>query len=45
MDEPNTNSRYLMKIVKLHDQRAVVEEEVKREQLVPIALNGFSSSW
>ena len=31
---------YLMEIIELHDQPAVVEEEVKKE-LVPIALNVF----
>jgi hypothetical protein len=36
---------YLMKITKLHNQLAAVGEEVNSEELVPIALNGFSSSW
>ena len=34
-----------MKINELHDQLAAIGEEIKGEELVPIALNGFSSSW
>jgi hypothetical protein len=45
MSKTNTIASYLMKITKLHDQLAAVGEEVKSEELVPIALNGFSSSW
>jgi hypothetical protein len=46
MDEQDRyHSQLLMKIIELCDQLAVVGEEVKSEELVPIALNGFSSSW
>jgi hypothetical protein len=34
-----------MKIIELCDRLVVFEEEVKGEELVSIALNGFSSSW
>jgi hypothetical protein len=34
-----------MKITELCDQLAAIGEEIKGEELVPIALNGFSSSW
>jgi hypothetical protein len=45
MNKTNTVANYLMKIIELRDQLAAVGEEVKSEELVPIALNGFSSSW
>jgi hypothetical protein len=45
MSKIDTIANYLMKITKLRDQLATVGEEVKSEELVPIALNGFSSSW
>jgi hypothetical protein len=33
-----------MKICELQDHRTVIEVKVENEELVPIALNGFSSS-
>jgi hypothetical protein len=45
MSKTDTIATYLMKITELHDQLAAIGEEVKSEELVPIALNGFSSSW
>jgi hypothetical protein len=35
----------LMKISMLRDQLVAIGENTKTEELVPIALNGFSSSW
>jgi hypothetical protein len=36
---------YLMKIIELRDQLAAIGVKVEDEELVPIALNGFSPSW
>jgi hypothetical protein len=40
-----TIATYLMKIAEVHCQLAAFGEEVKGEELVSIALNGFSSFW
>jgi hypothetical protein len=45
MSKTNVVAASLMKIIEFHDQLAVIGEEVKGEELVPIALNGFTSSW
>jgi hypothetical protein len=36
---------YLPRITKLKDQLAAIGTKVEDEELVPIALNGFASSW
>jgi hypothetical protein len=44
MSKTDTITNYSMKITELCDLLAAVGEEVKSETLVPVALNGFSSS-
>jgi hypothetical protein len=36
---------YLMKIIELRDQLVSIGVKVEDEELVPIALNGFSPFW
>ena len=36
---------YLMRITKIHDQLATVGEKILDEELVNVALNGFTKSW
>ena len=36
---------YLMNITELRDQLVVFGEKIRSEDVVPIALSGFSSSW
>lgn len=43
MNNADTVAVYSMKIIELCDQFASIGEEVKGEEIVPIALNGFSS--
>ena len=43
MNRADTIAVYLMKIIELRDQFASIGEEVEGEEIVPIALNGFSS--
>jgi hypothetical protein len=45
MSNTNTVTSYLMKIIELRDQLATTGEKIKSEESIPIALNGFSSSW
>jgi hypothetical protein len=44
MNNTNTIANYVMKITNIREQLATVGEEVKNEEVVPITLNGFSSS-
>ena len=45
MSKIDTIAAYLMEIIELRDQLVAIVDEIKSEELVPIALNGFSSSW
>jgi hypothetical protein len=45
MCKTDTVASYLMKLAELRDQLGAVGDEVKDDELVWIALNGFSSSW
>jgi hypothetical protein len=44
MSNTNTKASYLIKINELRDQLVSIKMKVGDEELVPIALNGFSSS-
>jgi hypothetical protein len=45
MIKSNTVTNYLTKITQVHDQLAVVGEVMSEEELVRMALNGFSKPW
>jgi hypothetical protein len=45
MCKTNTIASYLMKLTKLRDQLGAVGAKVKDDELVQVALNGFSSYW
>jgi len=45
MSDIDIVASYLMKITELRDQSAAIGEKIKSWDLVPIALNGHSSSW
>jgi hypothetical protein len=45
MTKSDTVTNYLTKITQVHDQLAVVGEVVLDEELVRMALNGFSKPW
>jgi hypothetical protein len=45
MSDTDIVASYLMKITELRDQLAAIGVKVEDEELVPIALNGFSTSW
>lgn len=45
MSDTDTVASYLIKIIELRDQCAAIGMKVEDEELVPIALNGFSTPW
>jgi hypothetical protein len=45
MSDKDTVTSYLMRITKLQNQCVAIKMKIKNKELVPIALNGFSSSW
>lgn len=45
MSKIDTIVSYLMKLNQIRDRRTAFGEEVEGDELVPIALNGLSSSW
>jgi hypothetical protein len=45
MSDTDMVASYLMKITELRDQLVAIGMKVMDEELVPIALNGFSSPW
>lgn len=45
MTKTDTVASHLTKITQVRDELAVVGETVKDEELVRIALNGFSKPW
>ncbi|KAH9293142.1 hypothetical protein KI387_041649, partial [Taxus chinensis] len=45
MSKTDTMASYLMKLAELRDQIGAVGDEVKDNELVQIALNGFSPLW
>ena len=38
-------TNYLMKVMWIHDQLAIVGEKIENSEIVDMTLNGFSASW